>query len=108
MGAGDLIDVHDINLTSTDGEKVVATLRQNPAGSVGGARMTKLTFKSKISEAGFERTYRKDWKKRTVKQARLKVAGETWIVTGRFTEPSIVSNVDSEIEFQISIIGRDD
>lgn len=106
LGAGDLIDVVDVNMAFEDGEKVVATLRQNPAGSTGGAKSCTTTFKTVVSEASFERDYMGLYTKRKVVKGRLKVPGLVFTCTGRFTKPQIVSNIDNAIEFTISIIGK--
>jgi len=106
LGSGDLIDVNDVNLAFEDGEKVVSTLRANPAGSTHGAKSVTATFKSQISSAGFERDYMGKYRKREVVQLRLKVPGLVFTITGRFTKPQITSNVDNQIEFSLSIIGK--
>jgi hypothetical protein len=106
LGPGDLIDVYDVNGTWEDGEKIVATLRANPSGSVGGTRSFSLTFKSAISANGFERDFLGPYEKRKVQRLRLKLPGKTIVATGRFTKPSITSNVDNFIDFSIGIIGR--
>lgn len=106
MGAGDLIDVADVNIAFEDGEKVIATLRMNPAGSTHGARSATVTFKSMISKDGFERDYMTKYKKREVVQGRLKVPGITFTATGRLSKLQITANVDNAIEFTASIVGK--
>lgn len=106
LDSGDLIDVYDINLTYEDGEKIVATLRQNPAGSTHGTRSVTCTFKSAISQEGFERDWLGKYGKRTKVEFRLKLPGKTIVVVGRLTKPSITTNVDNFIDFSISIIGK--
>ena len=103
---GDLVDVYDINLAFTDGEKTVSTLRQNPAGSTGGARSVSATMKSAISESGFERDYWNHYRRRKVIQMRLKVPGKTFVLTGRYTTPGLTSNVDNFTDFSIQLIGK--
>lgn len=106
QGSGDLIDVFDITQENEDGEETVSTLRNNPAGSTSGKRKSTLTFKSALSEVGFERDFFDKWRKREVVQLRLKVPGKTITQTGRYTKPKITSNVDGFIEFEISHIGK--
>lgn len=106
LGAGDLIDVYDVQIQYEDGEKPVSTLRQNPGGSTHGARSVRVTFKTALSEESFERDYMGKYRKREVVQGRLKVPGLTFNVTGRFTQPNVASNVDNFIDFGIGIIGR--
>jgi hypothetical protein len=105
FGAGDLQDVYDVNLANTDGRKLVATLRRNPAGWTEGARSTNLTLKSAISEEGFERSYLKKWQKGDTVQIRVKVPGQTLVVEGVLTNPIVTSNVDNFIDFTISLLG---
>lgn len=105
LGAGDLIDVYDVSLQVEDGETAVTTLRRNPGGSTGGKRVSKCTFKSALSEEGFERDWMGKWRKREVVKGRLKVPGLTFAVTGRLTQPQVMNNTDSFIDFQITIIG---
>ena len=106
LGPGDLLDVFDINIAMEDGEKVVSTLRQNPAGSTFGAKSSTTTFKTAVSEAGFERDWMGKYDKREVVELRLKVPGLVFTNKGRLTKPQIVSNVDGFIEFTISIVGK--
>lgn len=107
VGAGDLHDAVDINLAYTDGEKVVHTLRNHAAGSTSGGRSVTLTYKSALSEKGYERNYMKHYYKRQVLQFRVKVPGKTHTVLGRLSEPNIVSNVDGNIEFTVKVVGKD-
>lgn len=108
MGGGDLMDAADITISCEDGEKVLATLRMNPAGSTHGIRSASATFKSLISEDGFERDYMTKYKKRTPVQVRLKVPGMVFTVTGRLSKPQIVANVDNAVEFTVTVVGRAD
>lgn len=107
QGAGDLQDVYDINVAYEDGEKSVATLRRNPSGSTHGSRSVTITFKMKIAHLGYERNWKEAYRLRKVQEYRLKVPGAEHVCVGRLTKPQITSNIDSEIEFQVSVIGRD-
>lgn len=104
--AGDLVDCADITIAFEDGEKVLATLRQNPAGSTHGMRSGKATFKSLISNEGFERDYMGAYRKRKVVKVRLKVPGLVFSCVGRLSQPQIVANVDNAIEFTVTVVGR--
>lgn len=106
LGSGDLIDVYDVSLSLEDGETVISTLRQNPAGSTVGKRSATLTFKAAISEEGFERDWFGKYAKRELVQARLKVPGRTFTVNGRLTKPAITGNVDNFIDFSCTIVGK--
>jgi hypothetical protein len=102
QGPGDCIDVFDWGFDGEDGEKIVATLRQNPAGSTFGTKSGKLNFSSAISHAGFERDWFTKYDKRENIEFRLKVPGMTFIIVGRLTTPSLGSNVDDVIKFGFS------
>lgn len=104
--AGDLVDCADITISIEDGEKVLATLRMNPAGSTHGMRSGTATFKSLISNEGFERDYMTTYRKRKVVKIRLKVPGLVFSCVGRLSKPQIVANVDNAIEFTISVMGK--
>jgi hypothetical protein len=104
--AGDLLDCADITVAFEDGEKVIATLRQNPAGSTHGMRSATASFKSFISHEGFERDYMTAYRKRKVVKIRLKVPGQVFSIVGRLSKPQIVANVDNAIEFTVTIMGR--
>ena len=106
QGPGDLIDCFGWGFNGEDGEKIVATLRQNPAGSTFGTRSGTLDIESAISHAGFERDWFGKWMSREVVELRLKMPGITITVTGRLTKPSVSANVDDFIKFKISCIGR--
>jgi hypothetical protein len=106
QGPGDCIDVFDWTFDGEDGEKIVATLRQNPAGSTFGTRSGTLAFSSAISHAGFERDWMGKWQKREVLELRLKLPGITITVTGRLTKPSISGSVDDFVKFKISCLGK--
>jgi hypothetical protein len=106
MGSGDLIDATNIQLSFKDGEKHVATLRQNPAGSTHGTRGVELTLNSAISHAGFERDWFGKYDKREVIEFRFKVPGLTFVVTGRLSEPEVTSDVEDVIKFKAKIVGR--
>lgn len=107
QGAGDLNDVSDFTLAYQDGEKHVNTLRRNGAGSTSGPRNCTLSLTIKISELGFERDYMGNYRKRKVLLYRLKAANETFVMKGRLSNPQLVSNVDGEITFTVSVIGKD-
>jgi len=106
LGAGDLIDVFDWGFEGGDGEKIVATIRANPAGSTFGTRSGKLNISAAISHAGFERDWFGKWTKREVVEIRLKLPGLTITVTGRLTQPRVTGNVDDFVKFMVAVIGR--
>jgi hypothetical protein len=105
---GDLQDAYDINCAFTDGETLVHTFKGKgqASGSTGGKRSCKITFKSALGKAGFERDYLGNWEKRKVIEVRLKVPGKTITCTGRLKEPNWTSNLDSFIDFSVTIEGK--
>lgn len=104
--SGDLVDCADITVSFQDGEKVLATLRQNPAGSTHGARSCEASFKSLISHEGFERDYMTAYRKRKPVKIRLKVPGVVFSVVGRLSSLQIVANVDNALEFTAKVMGK--
>jgi hypothetical protein len=106
MGAGDLIDVYDVQLKLDDGEKVISTLRANPSGSSAGARAGEITWKSYISADGVERDYFGDYLNRKVKQMRAKVPGLTFVFMGRLTSPALAINVENPTEMTWTLKGK--
>lgn len=107
LGSGDLNDVSDFTLAYQDGEKHVNTLRKNGAGSTSGPRNCTLSVTAKISEAGFERDYMQNYRRRRPLLFRLKVADDTFSIKGRLSTLQIVANVDGEITFTFTVIGKD-
>lgn len=105
---GNLQDAYDIQTKLEDGETDVHTLRNNgmASGSHGGKRKGEVTFKSAVSQAGFERDYLGAWHKRKVVNIRVKVPGKTISITGRLRSPSWSSNVDGFIDFTVTIGGK--
>jgi hypothetical protein len=105
---GELQDCYDISLVYEDGETTVHTFKNKgeASGSTGGKRKTTLTWKSAIPETGFERDYMGNWRKRKVVNARVKIPGKTFSVTGRLTKPQIVNNIDGFIEFAVTLEGK--
>ncbi len=105
---GNLQDAFDIQLKLEDGETDVHTLRNNgmAVGSTGGKRRAEITFKSAISQAGFERDYFGAWQKRKVVNIRVKVPGKTFSITGRLRQPAISANLDSFVEFTVTLGGK--
>jgi hypothetical protein len=106
MGPGDLIDCTNCTLTLEDGEKIVATLRQNPAGSTHGTRSAKLECQEAISHAGFERAWFDKYDKREVQEFRFKFPGKTFVITGRLTSLKLESNVDDFSKFSFAVLGK--
>jgi len=67
-GAGDLVDVTEVTVKMSKGRKQIGTLRNPTSGITNGEHANEITFKSVISEDGFERDYQKDFDNDTVAQ----------------------------------------
>ncbi len=105
-GAGDLIDVTDVTARFSKGRKLIGTLRNPESGVADGEHANEITFKSVLSEEGFERDYNSDYEKGTVSQYRLKVPGATFAITGKLDDLEVTSNVGGAIEFSAKVIGK--
>jgi len=104
-GAGDLVDVTEVTVKMSKGRKQIGTLRNPTSGITNGEHANEITFKSVISEDGFERDYQKDFDNDTVAQYRLKVPGKTYALTGMIDDLEINSTKDGAIEFSCKVIG---
>jgi hypothetical protein len=106
MGAGDLLDVTDVNVKGSRGRKLVATMRKPVGGYTDGEPADEITFKSAVSEDGLERDYWSKWKKGDFVQLRVKAADETIVMNGVFDDISLSSNVGGHMEFEIKCMGK--
>lgn len=105
-GAGDLIDVTNVKVTTTNNGKQVHTIRRKGAGITLGTEETTVTFDSVISEEGQERDYFKKVKKGTIQQLRIKVPGETLTVQGSYTTRDFELPLDDAIKLSLTFIGH--
>lgn len=103
---GDLVDVTNVKLDSTNNAKLVHTLRRSPAGVVLGNHETTVSMDVAVSEEGLEREYLDMVRTGTVKQVRLKVPGKTLTVEGKFSDFGIEGPVDAEIKTTLKFIGK--
>lgn len=105
-GSGDLIDVTNIKLTTTNNAKQVHTIRRGAAGVTLGNQETTVTFDCAIGEDGLERDYMKAVQKGIVQQVRIKVPGETYTVNGVYKDTDFTLPLDAEITLSMTFIGR--
>lgn len=105
MGAGDLNDAYDIAIARAKGVKQESTLRMDPAGTSRGPKTGSITFKSKISETGFERDYDGPYERHENVQVRVKIPGKTYVCVGQLDDLNVTSNVDGAIDFSCKIVG---
>lgn len=106
LDSGDLVDVTNVKVSTTNNAKQVHTLRQPGAGVTMGNPETTITFDVAISEDGMERNYLEMVRKGTLKQIRIKVPGATINVEGVFKETGFELPLDSEIKQNLSFIGK--
>lgn len=104
LDSGDLIDVTNVKLDSTNNAKLVHTLRQPGAGVVFGNQETTISFDAAISEDGPERDYFMLVQKGTVKQLRLKIPGKTLSAEGVFKDVNVEIPLDAEVKQSMTFI----
>lgn len=106
MGSGDLIDVTNVKVAEKNNGSLVHTLKRNPAGVRRGKQECTVSFDAVCSEDGIERDYLKDIKTGRIKQIRLKIPGETLVITGMATDRSVETSLDDAIKYSIEFIGK--
>jgi len=104
-GSGDLVDVTEVTVKMSKGRKQVATLRNPEAGITNGEHVNEISFKSVLSEDGFERDYQADYDNDKIAQYRFKIPGKTYAITGMIDDLEITSTKDGAIEFSCKVIG---
>lgn len=106
MGNGDLFDVTDVKVDTTNGAKQIHTLRKKGSGISMGVEETKVSFNAVVSEDGPERDYLRIVKNGTIKQLRIKIPGETLTVEGTADSRSLELPLDGAIKYSINFIGH--
>lgn len=104
-GSGDLIDVTNIKITTTNNAKQVHTILQKGAGITTGVEETTVTFDSVISEDGQERDYFTLVKTGVIGQVRIKLPLETITVEGAYKTRDFELPLDDSIKLSIEFIG---
>lgn len=106
MQNGDLVDVTNVRITTTNGVKQKHTLRQKGAGITIGVEETKVQFDSIISQDGPERDYFNAVRKAKIIQLRIKIPNETLTVDGCFIERDIDGPLDDAIKQGMQFVGH--
>ncbi len=106
VGSGDLIDVTNIKVTTTNNAKQVHTIIQKGAGITLGVEESTVTFDSVISEDGQERDYFTLVKKGKISQVRIKIPLETITVEGAYKTRDFELPLDDSIKLSMEFIGH--
>jgi hypothetical protein len=106
LASGDLIDVTNVKVSTTNNAKQVHTIRQKGAGITPGVEESTVSFDAAISEDGQERDYFALIKKSTIVNLRVKIPGETLSFEGAFTTRDFDLPLDSEIVLSMSFVGH--
>ena len=106
MDSGDLIDVTDVKVSTTNNASQVHTLRQKGAGVTLGVEETTVTFNTVVSQEGSEADYFRMVKAGTIKQLRIKIPVETIIVNGVYQMEDLELPLDAPIKQSLTFIGR--
>ena len=106
IGSGDLIDVTNIKITTTNNAKQVHTIIQKGAGITLGVEETNVSFDSVISEDGQERDYFTLVKTGVISQLRIKLPLETITVEGSYKTRDFELPLDDSIKLSMEFIGH--
>ena len=105
-GSGDLIDVTNIKVNTTNNAKQVHTILQPGAGITKGVEETTCSFDSVISEDGQERDYFFLVKSAKIGQIRIKIPGETMTIEGSYKTRDFELPLDDSIKLSLEFIGH--
>ena len=106
LGNGDLIDVTNVKITTTNNASQVHTLRQDGAGVVKGTEETTVTYDAVISTDGPEADYFKKVKQMIIEQLRIKIPTQTITVNGVYQVSDLELPIDAPIKQSLTFIGR--
>lgn len=106
LDTGDLIDVTNVKISTTDNSKQVHTIRQKGAGITQGVEETTITFEAVVSEFGEEADWMAFVKTSTIKQLRIKLPGRTITANGKFNSIDYELPLDDSIKASLSFIGH--
>lgn len=108
LGSGDLLEVTNIKIDTTNNAKQVHTIRRKGAGTTLGVEESSVSFDAVIPETGEEADWYKLVKKGTYKQLRIKIPNRTINVVGIFKDVGIELPLDDAIKATIMFIGHVD
>lgn len=107
MDSGDLIDVTDVKVTTTNNAREKHTLRQPGAGFTIGVEETNVSFSFIVSEDGYEREYIQAVQRGLIKQLRVKIpAGQTFVINGVYKDHDLEIPLDDAIKVSMTFIGH--
>jgi hypothetical protein len=106
VGSGDLIDVTNVKVTTTNNAKQVHTILQKGAGITLGVEETTVSFDSVISEDGQERDYFTLVKTGRISQLRIKLPLETITVEGTYKTRDFELPLDDSIKLSMEFVGH--
>jgi hypothetical protein len=107
-GAGDLLNITNVKLDSSNGAKQIHTIRRKGAGITLGVEEHKLSFDLVVGEQGEERDWYEQMKQGRIKQCRIKVPGRTITINGTVSAIGLELPLDDAIKQAISVVGHMD
>lgn len=105
VGSGDLIDVTNVKINTTNNAKQVHTILQKGAGITLGVEETTVSFDSVIGEDGQERDYFTLVKTGVISQLRIKLPLETITVEGTYKTRDFELPLDDSIKLSMEFVG---
>ena len=105
-GNGDLMDIEDFSVEVKNNGKLKHTQRRSPSGVVKGNTEANVSFNAILSEKGWERDYVTAILNGTIKQIRVKVPGETIVISGIYTDRKVDAPLDDAIKYAVQFIGK--
>jgi len=106
LGNGDLLDVVEVSIDTTDNSKQVHTIRRKGGGDTQGVEETTVNFKAVVGEDGEEADWLKKVKKSAIDQLRLKIPGRTITVNGKFSTANYSLPLDDAIMVDVTMVGH--
>ncbi len=104
-GAGELVDVTNVKLDSTNNAKQIHTMKRKGAGITLGTEEHTLSFDLVVGEEGEERDWYEQMKRGQIKQCRIKVPGRTITIEGTVKTIGLELPLDDAIKQSIQVIG---
>ena len=106
LDTGDLMDVVNVSISTTNNAKQVHTIRRKGAGVTMGNEETTVSYEAVVSQDGSERNYFALVKSGKIKQLRVKVPGETMTVKGVYKSRSFDLPLDDAIKLKMEFVGH--
>lgn len=107
QGNGDLMQVTDFTISTSNKGKQQHTLRRPQAGVVKGKPETKVTFNFAIDEEGIERPYIEDVLDGTIRQLRAKLpGGKTIAIDGMYTDCNLDGPLEDATKGSCTFVGK--